>query len=90
MIQSTHTICNECPDYLICWQEGECVASKRQSKRSSLGQRIKGFFTGEDARKKCEGLSSAEITEIARQGDESNDQEMATPREDAANTQTNL
>jgi hypothetical protein len=38
MICSTHTTCNECPNDLVCGDQGECLAVQRQRSRKLLDQ----------------------------------------------------
>ena len=49
MICSTHTICNECPNDLLCGDQGECLAAQRQRSRQvldrpSVGERFMLMF----------------------------------------------
>lgn len=79
MICSTRKTCNQCSNDLLCSDQGECLEAKNQLLITQLAAKIVGVFTGEDARKRCEGLSSAQILTIARREDESNDTEQTTP-----------
>ncbi len=49
MIESTHTTCNEYPNNLVCGNQGECLAAKRQRSRHimdklSVGERFMLLF----------------------------------------------
>jgi len=49
MIESTHTTCNECPNDLLCGDQGECLAAERQRSRRimdklSVGERFMLMF----------------------------------------------
>ena len=49
MIESTHTTCNECPNDLLCCDQGECLVAERQRSRRimdklSVGERFMLMF----------------------------------------------
>jgi hypothetical protein len=49
MIESTHTTCNECPNDLVCGDQGEYLAAERQRSRRimdklSVGERFMLLF----------------------------------------------
>jgi hypothetical protein len=49
MIESTHATCKECPNDLLCGDQGECLAAKRQRSRRimdklSIGERFMLLF----------------------------------------------
>jgi len=49
MIESAHTARNECPNDLLCGDQGECLAAKRQRSRRimdklSIGERFMLLF----------------------------------------------
>jgi hypothetical protein len=49
MIESTHATCNECPNELLCGDQGECLAAERQHSRRimdklSVGERFMLLF----------------------------------------------
>lgn len=49
MIKSTHTTCNECPNDLLCGDQGECLNEQRRTSRRildrlSVGERFMLMF----------------------------------------------